>query len=96
MFKWIKKSNVLSPRTAATAALDFFTSLLNTRFKVDVEARSYLEFTKKWVELRNRGGLFIINDDTFIFMRKLENQVRRVLTLDLLKNYRGQDLWDVI
>ena len=79
--------------TPATAALDFFTSL-DTRFEVDVEARSYLEYTKKWVELRNRGGLVTINDDTFIFMLRLENQVRHVLTPDLLK--KGEDLRDAI
>lgn len=92
-YNGLKKSSVLSTRTPTTAALDFFTSL-DTRFEVDVEARSYLEYTKKWVELRNRGGLVTINDVTFIFMRRLENQVRHVLTPDLLK--KGEDLRDAI
>ena len=64
-YKRLKESKVPSTRAASRAALDFLTSL-DTRFEKDIEARSYLEFTQKWIKIRNQGGLVTVNDNTFI------------------------------
>ena len=55
-----------------------------------------LEHTKTWCEKINRGGLFLVNDEFYVFIRRIENVARTVLNKDLLTNYKGEDLRDVI
>ena len=42
---------------------------------VSGEGDSYLEYTKKWIELVNRGKLFNVNDETYRFFHDLEMKV---------------------
>ena len=78
----------------ASAAVDFLKSIRIT--SNNIRANSFLDFSMKWVELVNRGGLVIVNDDFFIFIRRIENTVRQLLTIDMLRNYRGEDLRDLL
>ena len=58
--------------------------------------KTFLEFSKSWTEKVNRGGLFLVNDDFFIFIRRIENVARSVLNCNLILNYKGEDLRDVL
>lgn len=46
---------------------------------VSGEGETYLEYTKKWIELVNRGKLFEINDECFKFFCDLESKVTSYL-----------------
>ena len=37
---------------------------------------TFLEYTRAWTEKINRGGLFIVNDDYYIFIRRVGNVCR--------------------
>ena len=53
---------------------------------------SFLDYTRKWAELVNKGGLIEVNNNFFIFIRRTETYVQQVLNLELLKNYEGEEL----
>ena len=57
---------------------------------------SFLDYTKRWSEEVNRGGLFLVNDDFYIFIRRLENVARTVFNRNLIDEYRGEDLRDLV
>lgn len=46
---------------------------------------SFETYTKKWISIINRGGLFQINHDVFVFFHSIEFEVRRHLQLLLLQ-----------
>ena len=60
------------------------------------KSKSFLDYTKSWTERRNRGGLFCVNDEFYIFIRRIENVARTVLNKQLLKSYKGEDLRDIL
>lgn len=62
----------------------------------ETNEKSFLEFSKSWIDRVNRGGLFLVNDDFFIFIRRIENVARSVLNSNLISNYKGEDLRDVL
>ena len=45
----------------------------------DVE---FLQYTKLWVEQVNRGGLYLVNNDTYLVFRAMEIASRRVLSVE--------------
>ena len=53
---------------------------------------SFLDYTRKWAELVNKGGLIEVNNYLFIFIRRTETYVQKILNLELLKNYKGEEL----
>ena len=53
---------------------------------------SFLDYTRKWAELVNKGGLIEVNNNFFIFIRRTEIYVQKILNLELLKNYKGEEL----
>ena len=61
-----------------------------------IKCESFLDYTRKWTEFVNRGGLIKVNDNLLIFIRRTEIYVHKILNLELLKNYRGGDLREVI
>lgn len=94
-YKKLSSSSVVSTRETANAAIDFLQSL-DTKFEKDINARSFLQYTNQWVDAKNRGGLVTVNDDMFIFIRRVENVVRNTLSIQLLKTYRGMDLREML
>ena len=48
---------------------------------VNGEEVDAMEYTSKWIDLVNRGGLFEINDTTFTFFKEMERNVHRQLLL---------------
>ena len=53
---------------------------------------SFLDYTRKWTELVNKGGLIEVNNNLFFFIRRTETYVQKILNLELLKNYKGEEL----
>ena len=53
---------------------------------------SFLDYTRKWAELVNKGGLIEVNNNLFIFIRRTETYVQQIFNLELLKNYEGEEL----
>ena len=91
-----KKINLNNPaNTAAIAAIQLLSSLEAKNYS-KVQGYSFLQFAKKWLELVNRGGLIKVHDDMFIFIRQVENTMRTVLNIHLIKTYHGQDLREII
>ena len=70
----------------ASAAVEFLNSVGSDGVS-DIKAQNFLDFARKWTDIVNRGGLIKINDDMFIFVRRVENVVRRVLNIGMLKSY---------
>uniref|UniRef100_A0A7M5WVV8 Uncharacterized protein n=2 Tax=Clytia hemisphaerica TaxID=252671 RepID=A0A7M5WVV8_9CNID len=56
----------------------------------------FLEYTRSWTEKINRGGAYVINDEFYIFIRRLENVIRTVLNRNLMVHYAGEDLRPLI
>ena len=47
---------------------------------------SFYDYTKKWVESVNRGGLFLVNDSTLRFFKSIEVKVQELLPHHLAKS----------
>ena len=77
------------------AAMEFLCSL-KSNGDSSINSESFLDYTRKWTKLTNRGGLIEVNDNLFFFVRRIEVCVQKILKLDLLKNYKGEDLREVI
>ena len=58
--------------------------------------KTFLEYTRGWKDRTNRGGLFSVNDDFYIFIRRVENVARTVLNSNLIIKYKGEDLRDIL
>ena len=54
--------------------------------------KTFLESSNEWVQLQNRGGLFIVNDDVYIFFRTLENEARPFLSKGNLERCVGRNV----
>ena len=59
---------------------------------VEGEGSDLLSYTRKWMEIVNRGGLFPINDDSFQLFVEIEKCVRVYLPKHL-KSKAGIDLF---
>ena len=57
----------------------------------DFESSSFLDYTKEWIEKVTRGSLVVINDGFYIFIRHLEVQARKILSLNLMILYFRQN-----
>lgn len=53
---------------------------------------TFLSYTTEWVEKVNRGGLFKVNDDFYIFIRNVELCARKILNITLMKRYGGESI----
>ena len=42
---------------------------------------TYIEYTKRWIHAIDRGGLFRINDEVYVFFHEIERLVRKFLKL---------------
>ena len=78
-----------------SAAMEFLCSF-KSNGDSSIKCESFLGYTRKWTELVNRGGLIEVNDNLFIFVRRTEICVQKILNVELLKNYKGEDLREII
>ncbi len=54
----------------------------------------FLDYTKEWYSKVNRGGLFPLNDTTFMLFIEIEKQTRRFLTVSNMLNSSQERLQD--
>ena len=54
------------------------------------------DYTRSWTEKVNQGGLMIVNENFFIFVRHVESVARTVLNKSLMIDYYGENLRDVL
>ena len=59
--------------------------LCSVKSNGDSSLTTFLDYTRKWTELINRGGLIEVNDNLFIFIRRTEIYALKILNLELLK-----------
>ena len=64
----------------------------NTDIKFD--KASLYEYTREWFDQVNRGGLIEVTDDFFLFIKLIELECRKVLNINFLITYSGQDIRD--
>lgn len=43
----------------------------------DDSQQSFLEYTKYWMEKQNRGGLFLLKDDAYMYFRAVQQHCRK-------------------
>ena len=82
-------------KDVSVAAVQFLDSLHISSDK-QISGHSFLEFARRWVDTVTRGGLVRVNDDMFIFCRRIENVVRKVFNVNLIKSYKGEDVREFI
>lgn len=89
------KRLIKSPQAeiVAVAALQFLKSL---ELKNSIKGDSFKEYVHAWVNLKSRGGLVKVNDGMFRFTCVIENIVRQTLTIGFIRNYKGEDLRDIL
>ena len=63
---------------------------------VNGEDDTILEYTKKWIELVDRGGLFELSDVSYCFFKEIEIQVRKKLFVTLDNTVADTDLRESI
>ena len=76
-FKLLKKHE----KGSSVEAVQFVECL--TSLAVNGEESDLMEYTRNWTCLVNRGGLFEINDTTYLFFREIELNLRKRLFLTL-------------
>ena len=52
--------------------------------------------TGSWVERVNRGGLFLVNNDFYTFIRNIEFELRKILNVSFFISYCGENIREVI
>uniref|UniRef100_A0A7M5V9U8 C2H2-type domain-containing protein n=2 Tax=Clytia hemisphaerica TaxID=252671 RepID=A0A7M5V9U8_9CNID len=60
------------------------------------DTSDFYEYTLSWTNRINRGGLMIVKEPFYVFIKRIEIAVREVLNVALIENYRGEDLRDLI
>ncbi len=78
-------------RTQKNSTAAIYCKILSTwRACTTDTVKSFLEYTNEWITIQNRGGLFHVNDDVFLFFRTIENEARQYLSRENLQNCVGQ------
>ena len=62
----------------------------------NVKASTFLEYTRKWIDVLDRGRLIRVTDDMFLSISRIENAVHVVLNISFVTKYRGEDLREAI
>ncbi|XP_038065836.1 uncharacterized protein LOC119735944 [Patiria miniata] len=59
-------------------------------------AKNFLEYTREWIDTQNRGGLFKISDNVYLYFRAMELVSRVFLTHTNLAKLQGVDIKAVL
>ena len=70
-------------------AIQFVECLLN--MAVVGEESSFYNYTKEWIVLVDRGGLYHVNDGTYTFFKAIETETRRILLHHLANTATSRD-----
>ena len=63
---------------------------------LEQESLSLLDYTNEWIEKINRGGLFLVTDNFYRLIIRIEITVRTVLNVQFLLQYAGEDIRIII
>ena len=97
VFALKKKYNLLSKSSKSKEVAITALQLLDTLIKGQIsKVHNFLDFTHRWVEQVNRGGLVEVKDEFYLFIRSIENSVCKTLNVSLIQKYEGEDLRDVL
>ena len=97
VFALKKKYNLLSKSSKSKEVAIAALQLLGTFMKCQIsKIHNFLDFTHRWVEQVNRGGLVEVKDEFYLFIRSIENSVHKTLNISLIQRYEGEDLRDVL
>ena len=86
------RKSVQNKRSSNGIAILKILSCWGSKSSSDLDPSSFLDCTKEWIEKFNRGSLVVINDDFCIFVRHLEIQTRKILNLNLMILYSGENI----
>ena len=89
----LRKEILVPIGKAVFSLLDSWTC---TSDKKDMNSVSFYDYTKSWTETINRGGLLMVNEEFYVFIRRIERVARSVFNKTLLISYKGEDLRDVL
>ena len=62
----------------------------------DLQFSSLYEYTMPWTNRINRGGLMVVNEHFYVFIKRIEMIVRTILNKNLIITYDGEDLRDIL
>ena len=62
----------------------------------DEREETYLEFSNAWVDSVDRGGLFLVNNCFYVFVKRIEDVARKLFNKKLIYSYQGEDLRDTL
>ena len=97
VFALTKMYNLLSKssksKEVAIAALQLLGTFIKGRIS---EVHNFLDFTHRWVEQVNRGGLVEVKNEFYLLIRSIENSIRKTLNIGLIRRYEGEGLRDVL
>ena len=91
-----KKYSKFKVKSVSDAVVDFFNSWSTQMTDDSAEVMTFLAYTNTWIEKCNRGGLFVVKDDVYIFIRRVENVARTVFNKNLLLTYCNEDIRNVL
>ena len=97
VFALKKKYNLLSKSLKSKEVAIATLQLLDTFIKGQIsKVYNFLDFAHTWVEQVNRGGLVEVKDEFYLFIRSIENSVRKTLNISLIQRFEGEGLRDVL
>ncbi|XP_071855051.1 uncharacterized protein [Apostichopus japonicus] len=76
------KRRLLRQKNLDNSVLDFVKSL--SVESASAEGTSFYNYTKQWINKQNRGGLFVVNNLTYLFFKTLEFHTKKVLNVKRL------------
>ena len=78
----------------AKAVLDLIKSWMMN--KEEEQEDSMYAYTKSWIDRIDRGGLMVVNEQFYVFIKRIECVARHILNKKLMVEYHGEDLRDVL
>ena len=94
IFALTKKYKHLCENSKNFGAKDIllFLGTLKVKTIEEFSGENFLKFIERWTSHVNRVGLVRINLNFVIFIRRVGTVVQKILTLDFLRRYHGEDL----
>ena len=72
------------------AAQTYVDTLTTWRYKTsNPEVTNFLSYMRHWVDMVNRGGLFLVSDEVYPFFHAVELEARPHLTVESIHKYAG-------
>ena len=59
-------------------------------------SNTFLQYTKKWTNNINRGGLINVTDEFYIFIRHMEMSARNILNKNLMTKYSDENIQNLL